>query len=1503
MRDSGEDNNRAGNWVVDTSKWYTPGEPNSTSTGLPAFDEVWINEIMPLNTAFADNEGEYEPWIELYNAGTNNVTLGGSYYLANSYTNLTNWAFPAGIVITNKTCLLIWADGETAQGTNGNLHAGYVMNSSSGSVALVRLYSGKTIIADWMDYSLIGTNRSYGLYPNGDPLSRQVFHYPTPGASNNPSSDLPKVYINEWMASNNTTTNDPADANFDDWFELYNASNTVVDLSGFQMAGSSNGTNRCTLPGGSVIPGKGFMVVWADKNHKVEMSGGSLHVNFQLNKSGDTIWLFTPDGTMVDKQVFGQQATDVAEGLWPDGTAQVCRMAVATPGSSNNPVAQVDNDAGATGVTENQATLHGRLNAAGGGPTGFVKIWWGITDGVTNTLAWSNSATLGWIGTGPFSTNITGLVTNTTYYYRCYATNWSGISWAHSTTNFRTRTTWSLVVTTPHGTVVPANTNYYYDLSSVTCSVANATVPDGAATQYVCSGWTGSGSVAPGSGTNTSFTITNNSTLAWQWTTNYQLTCSAGPNGTIDRSTQWVLCGSNVTINAAPSNGYHFLSWSGNTGSCTIAGAQITAPMSSARTITAGFEANSYSITASAGPHGTIAPSGTVWVLYGNSTNFVIQANAQYNIADVLIDGLSAGVFDSGSNVFNYTFTSVETNHTISATFNALPHLAVAVSPTNGPVLLKVTYDFAGSSDADNGIVRSEIDRDGDGEYECTIDGTDRLIVEYGASGTYTSLVRVVDGFGAVSSTSVVITVWGRGPTAVLTSTVANGPAPLTVNLAATNSYASADRELVAYEWDFDGDGSFDSITTTGSVTKAYTRQGIYDAVVRVTDNNGLHSEGSLVITVEAPAQTPPTAGVLTAALHSGSIPLDITYTADFTPGSGSIATYRWDFDGDGICDLVTAGSSVSRQYTVAGVFNVSVEAVDANNLSAAESVLIRAGEASTLKAWVTAPGPGFRISGSVVTVRAETAPGSLTEWIQLQYKQSASNEWFNLGSQIAPPDSFSTTWDTTGLTNGTSCDLRVLARDTLSVTFTSAVVTLTVDSTATGAVGETVEGEAGGKHVKTQLISKDESTRVEVYDGTAVAVPAGSAPSNVVLEVELTGANTNIINGSALGMGNVGANRKVSLLGNPELQLPVRVSIPYSDVNNDGLVDGTLVPESTLTAHWYDIAGGTWKRALDSKVYPDENRVELTMYHLTEIGLFGTGNLLYPGCGAVLSGFTSERSNRVAAANLTDGNIDSYWQSVEPPGLIQQFTYSFTNGLGAVLNEFIVCNHSATDLGQTNFSVGFALLGSMNGTDYTNMYQGYLSASNTPEKFVLGTAGCYSVRLAITSGVSAAGWELAEFGVYGSLTNDADSDLMPDAWELAYFGNYNSPGTTDSDGDGLSDFGEYVFGTDPTKKDTDGDGASDWQELIAGTTATNQQSVLRIETSTVSNRYNYFILNWPTVNGRWYDLWTAPLMTNTWSNLFVVPLAGNGGTMQYTNDCTGVQNRFFQVRVGTNAP
>lgn len=91
----------------------------------------------------------------------------------------------------------------------------------------------------------------------------------------------------------------------------------------------------------------------------------------------------------------------------------------------------------ASGVTSSGAVLNGEITSTGNeDPT--VIIYWGETDGQDDDLAWDYSVNLGTQGPGAFSTSIGSLSEETTYYYRCYASNSAGGVWANSTETFDT---------------------------------------------------------------------------------------------------------------------------------------------------------------------------------------------------------------------------------------------------------------------------------------------------------------------------------------------------------------------------------------------------------------------------------------------------------------------------------------------------------------------------------------------------------------------------------------------------------------------------------------------------------------------------------------------------------------------------------------------------------------------------------------------------------------------------------------------------------------------------------------------------------------------------------------------------------------------------------------------------------------------------------------------------------------------------------------------------------
>lgn len=82
-----------------------------------------------------------------------------------------------------------------------------------------------------------------------------------------------------------------------------------------------------------------------------------------------------------------------------------------------------------------------------------------------------------------------------------------------------------------------------------------------------------------------------------------------------------------------------------------------------------------YTITASAGEGGTISPEGAVEVVTGHSQDFAISADEGYEIADVVVDGVSQGALST------YRFEDVTANHTIEVTFKSVDE---STEPSDG---------------------------------------------------------------------------------------------------------------------------------------------------------------------------------------------------------------------------------------------------------------------------------------------------------------------------------------------------------------------------------------------------------------------------------------------------------------------------------------------------------------------------------------------------------------------------------------------------------------------------------------------------------------------------------------------------------------------------------------------------------------------------------------------------------------------------------------------------
>lgn len=125
------------------------------------------------------------------------------------------------------------------------------------------------------------------------------------------------LVINEFMASNSTLEDPDEEGEDPDWIELYNpSSDGVVNLGGMYLTDDLGEPTKWQIPEGVTIEAGGYLLFWADDDDEQ----GDMHTDFELDKGGEEIGLFDPNGvTLIDSITFDRQAVDVSHGRYPNG--------------------------------------------------------------------------------------------------------------------------------------------------------------------------------------------------------------------------------------------------------------------------------------------------------------------------------------------------------------------------------------------------------------------------------------------------------------------------------------------------------------------------------------------------------------------------------------------------------------------------------------------------------------------------------------------------------------------------------------------------------------------------------------------------------------------------------------------------------------------------------------------------------------------------------------------------------------------------------------------------------------------------------------------------------------------------------------------------------------------------------------------------------------------------------------------------------------------------------
>lgn len=146
---------------------FSPARAEEEYYNITTFGDVVINELMASNaTTQADQDGEFDDWVELYNNTSTSINLGG-YYLTDNANDLMKYQFP-NVTIDANSYLIIWTDSDPLQ---QGLHTDFKLSGSGEELLLV---NDNLQIVDKVVFGAQTTDISYARIPNGTGIFKNV---------------------------------------------------------------------------------------------------------------------------------------------------------------------------------------------------------------------------------------------------------------------------------------------------------------------------------------------------------------------------------------------------------------------------------------------------------------------------------------------------------------------------------------------------------------------------------------------------------------------------------------------------------------------------------------------------------------------------------------------------------------------------------------------------------------------------------------------------------------------------------------------------------------------------------------------------------------------------------------------------------------------------------------------------------------------------------------------------------------------------------------------------------------------------------------------------------------------------------------------------------------------------------------------------------------------------------------------------------------------------------
>lgn len=239
----------------------------------------------------------------------------------------------------------------------------------------------------------------------------------------------------------------------------------------------------------------------------------------------------------------------------------------------------------------------------------------------------------------------------------------------------------------------------------------------------------------------------------------------------------------------------------------------------------------------------------------------------------------------------------------------------------------------------------------------------------YGPATFYFHLI-VTDGAGLSVGRTEGIVFNPLPSRATFNASPMNGTAPLTVTVTGIDL---GDIPPTSWEWDFNGDSVVDA---TGQNPAPYTfiTPGAYPIVLNYAGPGG---GGTVTRTVVVYPNIEPVQAIFSYTLM-GSVAggIEVCFTNEST---GPVTTSEWDFDNNGVVDLVSNDKTVCYVYATAGAYTARLRVSNVDNSSNSTATQPVDVVASPIAAFTVTPGTNITWGTNVSFT--DTSTGIITDW------------------------------------------------------------------------------------------------------------------------------------------------------------------------------------------------------------------------------------------------------------------------------------------------------------------------------------------------------------------------------------------------------------------------------------------------------------------------------------------------------------------------------------------